>query len=350
MDKSLLVIISSFIISLIITPLVIIYSIKKGLFVSPGRRRIHKRVTPSLGGIGIFFGFLVASLFSVDLYNSQEVQCVLIFTTLIFALGIIDDLLHLSALKKLIPQLLIIIAFIFLTDIRLSSFYGIIGHRELPYIVSLLVTLTAMVIIINSLNLIDGLDGLAGIISLISSFCFASWFLLTGNIGYSYLLFALFGSISAFILFNWEPSKIFMGDTGSLVIGMVLSFAAIKFINVNYELKDNQYHFEGSITTAICFLSVPLIDTIRIIILRGYKRQSPLKPDKNHIHHAFLRVGASHSQTSLLLGLTHIVFIIIAIIFRNQKDIILLPFVICLSVVLCIILNKKVLKRLTFSK
>jgi UDP-N-acetylmuramyl pentapeptide phosphotransferase/UDP-N-acetylglucosamine-1-phosphate transferase len=346
MDKSLLVIISSFFISLIITPIVIYYTVKKGLFVVPGRRKIHKRITPSLGGIGIFLGFLTASLFAIDLSSTPEIRYVLLLVFLIFTLGIVDDLFALSAKKKLIGQVLIVSALIVITDVRLVSFYGLFGTATLPYVASVLLTLGVMIIIINSLNLIDGLDGLAGIISIVSSFSFGSWFFLTGNFSYSLLLFALFGGIVAFIIFNWEPSKIFMGDTGSLVIGMILSVAAIKFININFESGASRYSFEGSITTAICFLSIPLIDTARIIILRTYKRQSPLRPDKNHIHHIFIKLGMSHSQSSLLLGFIHIAYVMLAVLFRDFPDIILLPGFVIFSTILCLSLDRKILKRL----
>lgn len=347
MDKSLLIIASSFIISVIITPLVILYSVKKGLFVTPGRRKIHKRITPSLGGIGIFFGFFIVSLVALQVPVDREVQLVLVFVSLMFILGIIDDLFNLSALKKLVPQLLIIMAFVFFTDIRFKSFYGLFNTPEFPYVVSFAVTVFVMIIIINSLNLIDGIDGLAGMISIISSLSFASWFFITGNFTYAYLLFALFGGIAAFIIFNWEPSKIFMGDTGSLVIGMILSIAAIKFTNLNFDWPSSPYHFHASITSVICFLIIPLVDTTRIVIFRLSKGQSPLKPDKNHIHHTLIKLGASHSQAALLLGFVHIAIIIIAVFFRDAEDFILLPCLIVFCAILCFLLDRRIIKRLT---
>ena len=142
-------------------------------------------------------------------------------------------------------------------------------------------------IITNSLNLIDGIDGLAAAFSFVVCAFFGSWFLFAGNSPYALLCFALGGGILAFLFQNWEPSSIFMGDTGSLVIGTILSVFMIQFINQNYSLPVNQtIKFNSSIVTAICVLIIPLVDTTRIIIIRLYRGISPFTADKRHIHHA----------------------------------------------------------------
>lgn len=303
-----------------------------------------------MGGIGIFLAFIVPSLFFIDFSSSTEIATVLLFVTLIFALGIVDDLFRLEASKKLIGQLLIIVAFIAFSNLRLDTLHHIVGTGELSYLVSFGATLFVMIIVINSLNLVDGIDGLAGVIAIISSLSFGIWFTLTGNTGYALLLFALSGGIIGFIFFNWEPSKIFMGDTGSLVIGMILSIAAIKFINLNLPVSAGNYQVKAPIATTICLLSIPLIDTARIIILRLYKKQSPLKPDKNHIHHTLLKLGLSHRQASLLLGSVHLIFVAISILFQDLRDAILLPGIIILAISLCIFLDRKVIKSIAIKE
>lgn len=351
MLNPLIVIVISFAISLFALPLIIHYSNKKNIVAIPGRRRIHKRITPSLGGVGIFAGFAISYSFSVTSSVSPEIKWIISFVTGIFILGIVDDIFHLSAIKKLIGQLLIIGGFIFLSDIRIQSFYGLFGSTDLPYVFSLAISIIAMVIIINSFNLIDGLDGLASVVALLSSFSLAVWFYLIGENEFTVLLLALFGSVSAFLIFNWEPSSIFMGDTGSLVIGMILAIAIMEFLNTNSELPDdNIYKFDAPIATALCFIIVPLVDTARIIILRLYKKQSPFKPDKNHIHHTIVKLGMSHSQTVLILGSIHILFIALAVFFRNLPDVALLPLVTVIAAMFCIFLDKKILRRLSLKE
>jgi UDP-N-acetylmuramyl pentapeptide phosphotransferase/UDP-N-acetylglucosamine-1-phosphate transferase len=157
----------------------------------------------------------------------------------------------------------------------------------------------------------------------------------------------MLGAILAFLIFNWEPSEIFMGDTGALVIGMFLAILAIHFINVNYSLPSSApYKFNASIATAACFIMIPLVDTLRIVILRLLKRQSPFKPDKSHVHHAIMRLGKTHGQTTIILGATQLFFIIMAVVLRNISERYMLLGVVVISIVLSMTLDRLILKKL----
>lgn len=339
--------ITSFVISFLIVPVIIKYSLKKNLLDIPGRRKIHKKVTPSMGGIAIFCGFFISSLIWIDFSMWSEIKFILVALFVIFFIGVRDDLVPLRAVLKLIGQILAASLLIFLFDLRLGSLYGIFGVTDLPDGVSYILTIFTIIIITNSFNLIDGLDGLAGSIAIIALFCLGAWFYLIGDSTFAILSYTMLGAILAFLIFNWEPSEVFMGDTGALVIGMLLAILAIHFINVNYALPiDSPYKFMSSIGTAACILIIPLVDTSRIIMLRLLKGKSPFKPDKSHIHHAIMRLGKTHSQTTLILAGVHIFYVAMAVIIRDLTDRYVLLTVVGLAIGLSVTLDRLILKRL----
>lgn len=339
--------ITSFVISFLTIPVIIKYSFKKNLFDIPGRRKIHKKITPSLGGIAIFLGFFISSLVWIEILNWSQIKFILVSLFVIFFIGVRDDLVPLRAMVKLWGQILVACLIIFLLDLRLHSFYGLFGSGEWPVLASYLVTVLTIIVITNSFNLIDGLDGLAGTIGTIALVCFGIWFFLVGEDIYSTLAFAMAGGIFAFLIFNWEPSEVFMGDTGALVIGMMLSILTIHFIDYNANLPVNfPYKFEAPIATAGCFIIIPLVDTLRIVILRLSKKQSPFAPDKSHVHHAIMRLGMSHQQTTIILGSVHMVYIVIAILFKDVPDKYLLPGIVVFSALLSILLDMLILRKL----
>ena len=339
--------ITSFVISFLIVPVIIKYSLKKNLLDVPGRRKIHKKVTPSMGGIAIFCGFFISSLIWIDLSRWTEIKWILVALFVIFFIGVRDDLVPLRAIFKLVGQILAATLLIVFFDLRIDSLYGVFGINDLADWLSYAITIFTIIIITNSFNLIDGLDGLAGTIAIIALACFGTWFYLIGDTTFAVLAYTMLGAILAFLIFNWEPSEVFMGDTGALVIGMLLAILAIHFTNTNFALPvDAPYKFLSSIGTAACFIIIPLVDTSRIILLRLFKGKSPFKPDKSHIHHAIMRLGKTHSQTTLILAGTHCFFIGMAILFHNLSERYILLAVIGLSITLSITLDRLILRRL----
>jgi len=339
--------ITAFVIAFLIVPVIIKYSLMKNLVDIPGRRKIHKKVTPSMGGIAIFFGFFIASLIWIDIPHWKEIKFILVSLFVIFFIGVRDDLVPLSAKLKLIGQIMTSALLIFLFDLRLRSFYGLFGVHELPAIVSYLLTIFTIIVIMNSFNLIDGGDGLAGTLAMVALLSFGIWFYLIGDEVFSIFSIAMLGAILAFLIFNWEPSEVFMGDTGALVIGMMLAILTIHFIDLNYNLPvGTPYKFTASVGTAACFIIIPLVDTGRIIILRLSQKKSPFKPDKSHIHHAIMRLGMTHSQTTLILAATQVVYIGVALLFYRTTDRYLLSAILGLSIFLSIMLDRLILRKL----
>lgn len=338
--------VTAFVFSFLILPVVIKYSLSKNLVDIPGRRKIHKKITPSLGGIAIFLGFFCSTFIWNDLSELSRIKFFLVPLFIVFVIGVRDDLVPLKATIKLMGQIIAIAILIFFFDIRLTGFYGLFTIHEFPLWASYLLTLVSIVVITNAFNLIDGLDGLAGTISSIALMFFGIWFYLAGDHIFSLLAFSMFGALLAFLIFNWEPSEIFMGDTGALVIGLTLSVFVIHFINLNQATPvDAYYRFTASVATGACIIIIPLIDTARIIILRLSKGQSPLKPDKSHIHHAIMRLGMSHSQTTIILAVVHVSYIVLAIVAMNYGENWVLLGLLIFSIILSVFLDRLILKR-----
>jgi UDP-N-acetylmuramyl pentapeptide phosphotransferase/UDP-N-acetylglucosamine-1-phosphate transferase len=342
--------VTAFLICFISLPVVIKFFLERNLVDNPGGRKIHKKITPSLGGIAIFLGFLTACLIWVDYEFWDKARYILAGLFLVFILGIRDDLVPFRALHKLFGQIVAVTIVLF-SGVKIASFYGLFGFENIPPWLAYLFTAFVIILVTNSFNLIDGLDGLAGSIGLSALTSLGLWFYLADQPTSALLCFAMAGGILAFLIFNWEPSEIFMGDTGAMVIGMLLAILVIEFMTVNASLQEGHIiKYSASIATSACFIIIPLSDTLRIIILRSLRGQSPFSPDKSHIHHAIMRLGASHSRTSLILACVNLAFISLAWLMRAHNDHIVLPIVIGLALLLSFILDRLIINKMSRNK
>jgi len=214
----------------------------------------------------------------------------------LFFVGIKDDILVLSAGKKFVGQLIVAAILIFKGNLVITDMQGFLGIHAIPDYAQYFLTMFAAVVIINAFNLIDGVDGLAGSIGLITSLVFGTFFLLNGNYPYAVLGFTFAGSLLAFLFYNFNPAKIFMGDTGSLLIGLVNTILVIKFI----ETGATYTAFKLTAAPAVGFgiMLLPLMDTLRVFGMRIIKGRSPFSPDRNHIHHLLLDRGFNHRSVT----------------------------------------------------
>ncbi len=306
------------------------------LYDSPGDHKIHSDFIPSLGGVAIMLGAIFTLLMSLSLEEWADAKYFFISLALMFFIGLRDDILALTPKQKLYSQFLPVFLLVFLNQVTLRSTYGLIDLPFVPLWIIWIISVLTLVILTNAYNLIDGLDGLAGSIGIIALAFFGLWFHFVGKVPLSSVAMTFAGALLAFLFFNWQPSKIFMGDTGALMIGFLLSFMAIEFINQNYELpNDHPSKFQASISTAIAVVIIPVFDTLRVIILRLRKLQSPFKADRNHLHHQFLNLGFSHAKSVVLLSAINLCFILLAWLLRNQTDRVILP----LIIVICLAIN-----------
>jgi UDP-N-acetylmuramyl pentapeptide phosphotransferase/UDP-N-acetylglucosamine-1-phosphate transferase len=309
-----LVILTSFLVTLMLVPIVIRVFKSINLLDVPDRRKVHLVSTPSLGGIAIFSGVCLALLFSFPFLELAPHKYFIAASMMIFLLGIRDDLSSLLAKHKLLIQLFSGVLIIYFAEIKIEGLGGLLGLEQLPWHFDELFTLFVLVVMTNSYNLIDGIDGLAGSLGLILSLFFAWVFL---SLGYSVdagIAIAIAGGLLAFLLYNWFPSKIFMGDTGSMTIGFMLTVLLIKFVSLP-NLTQLQIDYPASI--AIALFVIPIYDTLRVFTIRLLRGEHPLAPDNNHVHHVLLKLRFNHAQATLTLA-SYTVITLFEAILLNQ--------------------------------
>ena len=306
----------SFAITFLAIPVIIKVSEVKMLFDVPDARKIHVTPIPSLGGLGIFAGFVITCLLTIPFFNAPEFQFFIAAALVIFFLGIKDDILIISPLKKFIGQVLAAFLIIYKGGVQIKSMHGFLGVNELPEIFSLILTYFTVIVVINSFNLIDGVDGLAGMLGCMATTILGLYFLKIDIIPYACLSFAIAGSLAAFLIFNYNPAKIFMGDTGSLLIGLISAILVIKFINVSTSPLVSM-PLESSPAIGFAILMIPLLDTLRVFAIRIIHRRSPFSPDRNHVHHLLLDRGFTHQKVTLTLVTINLFFILLAFLGRS---------------------------------
>ena len=305
----------AFLITFFAIPIIIQVSRQKKLFDEPDERKVHKMVIPTLGGLGIFAGFILALLLGSPAGNTL-LQYYVAAAIVIFFLGIKDDILILSPAKKFIGQLIAAGIIIKFGGVQISDMHGFMGIGKLSNIASIVFTLFTVIVIINSFNLIDGVDGLAGSLGLLTALVFGSYFFYIGQIMYAVMAFSLAGSLVGFLIYNFSPAKIFMGDTGSLLIGLVNSILVIKFINIA-STPGLKLMIESAPAIGFAILIVPLFDTLRVFGLRILNRRSPFSGDRTHVHHFLLDLGFSHRMVTIFCVSANISIIIMALLLRN---------------------------------
>jgi UDP-GlcNAc:undecaprenyl-phosphate GlcNAc-1-phosphate transferase len=309
----------AFLLTFILLPVIIKVSRSIDLLDIPDRRKIHSISTPSLGGIGIFIGFILSMLISISFAELAELKFFLAGIILIFILGIRDDVSSLQAKHKLAVQILSAVLVVYFAGIKLQGLYGILGIFDLPTGVAEVLTVFMIVALTNSFNLIDGIDGLAGALGVIILSVFGWIFLENGHMPLAVICLSVSGSLIAFLFFNWYPSKVFMGDTGSMLLGFITSVLAIIMVNhVTAAHIIGGVYLLSPVALAVAALIIPIYDTFRVFIIRLSKRRSPLAPDRNHIHHALLKLGMNHSRAALSLIIINITILIVSFLLNNS--------------------------------
>ncbi len=294
-------------------PSIIRVAIKKKLYDVPDERKVHKRPIPSLGGLGIFIGAVLSLLLVGEISNtgSSCFQYYLAGMFVIFFLGVKDDILILSPAKKFLGQLGVALILCAKANLLITNMHGFLGLHQIDLTASYLLTIFTMVLVINAFNLIDGVDGLAGFLGLIASFVFGTYFYINHDLTHALLGFSLGASIVAFLRYNFSKTKkIFMGDTGSMLIGLVNTILVLKFIEKAPDMSVMPLKCSPAIGFSI--LAIPLLDTLRVFSIRLYNKQSPFNPDRNHLHHLLLDRGMTHKAISISIAICAVLFISVA--------------------------------------
>jgi len=289
-------------------------------------------LTPRLGGVAIFAGFASAITIFGDI--DKEIQQVIASCIILFFVGLKDDIITLSTFKKFFVQVLAAGIVIFIGDIRIADFHGFLGWHELPDGISYAFSFLVIIGITNAINLIDGLDGLAGSITVVISGIFICFFYnqpAANSALYANLGLALMGGVIGFLRYNFRKAIIFMGDTGSLVCGFLVSIFAIKFIQFDY--------MPSSPAVAVSILILPTVDTARVFIIRILKGKSPFSPDKNHIHHILKAKGLSSMQIVAILSSGNMCIFGLAYLLSDFSTNLVMAIIAIISLLLCLLLE-----------
>ena len=319
-------------ISLYAVPIVIRVAHSLKLMDNPNERSAAKNPIPTLGGIAIFISFVFAATVGLSGDELPEMIYILSAVILMFFVGLKDDILTLSAIKKLIAQLITSAIIVFLAKIRFTNLHGFLGIGDIGMIPSVILTFFVIIVIINAFNLMDGIDGLAAGLSMLAAIVFGGWFFISGHSDYAILSIALVGAIAGFFYYNLygKENKVFMGDTGSLVLGTLMAIIVIRFNEFNI---DQTQPFAIASAPAVSFgiLIYPLADTIRVFIIRLLQFKSPFTADKNHLHHRLLTLGFSHKRATYTIIGINILFIIPVFALQHYGIIPLMGFIIIIS-------------------
>ena len=337
----------TFLLTYILIPIIIDVAKFNNFVDNPNGRSSHKNSTPTLGGVAFFVALIIAFFFLNNWNTSNLTIHIIPGLTILFLTGLKDDLVVLSPASKLSAQ---IIAIVFLLSnglMRISGFNGFLGIEEVPFYIMHPISMFIILTIINAFNLIDGIDGLASIIGSVISFVYAAIFYYLGLYYFSLLSVVSLAMLLAFLRFNLShKKKIFMGDTGSLITGFIISIFTIRFLALSPDkLETLPFHLDNVPFIAMAVLIVPLFDLTRVFTIRIFNKKNPFKPDRKHTHHVLIDLGLSHRKTSLLMGVFNILFIgVFFILGTNFNNLVL--FIFFLSTVLIILY---ILYRLDFS-
>ena len=326
--------ITSFFVVLLATPSLIKVAKLKHLVDVPGEaRKLHRRSVPTIGGIIIFAATIFAYaiwfpsentiFFSSSYAFSAAVRTfkfIVAATILLFFTGVKDDIIGMAPVKKLISHILVGFILILMADVRITGLHGLFGIQEMPYWASIIFSLFTYIVVVNAINLIDGVDGLAAGTGFVACILFSVWFWYSDQLSMSLLCTILAGSLGAFLIFNFSPARIFMGDSGSLFIGALMFVFAVKCIETNTAKMPGIFQGVSAPVFAMAVLSYPLTDTLRVFFYRTLKGISPFSADRNHIHHRLLQKGFDHRKTTYILTSTTLIMSLLSIVLGTFGD------------------------------
>ena len=323
-------------ISVAVIPPVVRVSRTKGLVAMPNGRTSHDGAIPTIGGVAIFASVLLsAGCWLPGLYAS-EFQFITPAMVIIFFFGLKDDIVGINPRKKLVGQIIASLIVIMAADVRLTSLHGLLGFHDIAYVPSVLLTLLIFLAIINSFNLIDGIDGLASGLGIVISLVFGFWLTRLGKPHYAVFAYALAGSLVAFYRFNVysKKFKLFMGDTGSMLIGFLFAILVLEIICCQVPAGSSLY-MKAFPVVAISLMVIPIADTLRVMSLRIIRGKFPFSADRTHCHHDLLRLGFTHRHASTIMVGANLGLFLIALSLKNMPPFALGILMLAIGVIVC---------------
>lgn len=333
----------------IIIPRILVISHRKRLFDQPDSRKVHHRPISRLGGV-TFFPVILIVMCTIGLLQFYEMEkitssviseslCLVAGLMLLYMIGVCDDLIGVRYRRKFEVQILAA-AFLPFAGLSIQNLGGLFGWYEISPLVGVPLTMLLTVFLINAINLIDGIDGLASGLCMVAITLFGMSFALHGSWMYALLAFASVGVLIPFFFYNVfgnanRGHKIFMGDTGSLTLGFILSVMVVKYVSV---MVQESSRLDGApVVMAFSILLVPSLDVCRVVLNRFRRRVHPFKPDKSHIHHKFLNMGFTPRRSMILIQLMAVAFIVLTLVLLRIG--LLAPVVFILDILVWTLMN-----------
>ena len=333
----------------IIIPRILVISLRKRLFDQPDSRKVHHRPISRLGGV-TFFPVILIVMCTIGLLQFYEMEnitssviseslCLVAGLMLLYMIGVCDDLIGVRYRRKFEVQILAA-AFLPFAGLSIQNLGGLFGWYEISPLVGVPLTMLLTVFLINAINLIDGIDGLASGLCMVAITLFGVSFAWHGSWMYALLSFASVGVLVPFFFYNVfgnanRGHKIFMGDTGSLTLGFILSVMVVKYVSV---MVHESSRLDGApVVMAFSVLLVPSLDVCRVVLNRFRRRVHPFKPDKSHIHHKFLNMGFTPRRSMILIQLMAVAFIVLTLVLLRIG--LLAPVVFMLDILVWTLMN-----------
>jgi len=298
-----LLFVTIFLVTYILIPKIRNISLTFNLTDTPGVRSSHATTTPSFGGVAFYVSFIIALFFLQFFFENQVSLTLLVGISVLFFTGVFDDLVNLRAKVKFFGQFLGVALLMSQPDFRIISMHGFLGVNEIPLIASIVGSMFFLLALINAFNLLDGIDGLTAITGIIVASFYSYMFYQLGYFYYLSISITTIATLLAFLRFNFSvKGKIFMGDTGSLTIGLVLGLLTLKLMTADAVYASLHFNPKQLPLILVAVLFVPILDTCRVMMIRLLKGVSMFSADRNHIHHIIVDYGLSHRKASSLIG------------------------------------------------
>ena len=320
-------------------------SLRFNLTDTPGVRSSHSNTTPSFGGVAFYISYIIALFFLQFFFENQVSLTLLVGISVLFFTGLFDDIANLRAKVKFFGQFLGVALLMSQPDFRIISMHGFLGIYEIPFVVSVAGSMFFLLGLINAFNLLDGIDGLTSITGIIVASFYSYMFYKLGYFYYLSISITTIATLLAFLRFNFSVKrKIFMGDTGSLTIGLVLGLLTLKLMTADAVYASLHFSPNQLPLLLLAVLFVPILDTCRVMIIRLLRGVSMFSPDRNHIHHIIIDYGLSHRKASSLIGLVNFcigLFMFFVIInYNTLQSALLLIGIFAVGILLLFLMNK----------
>lgn len=344
----------SYILAIMVSAIISLYTVKKIIFIARKRkiydipdniRKIHGEEIPSLGGIGIFTGYIATIPFFISMARPGW-DVIITSTLILFFTGVYDDLVNMSPTKKLLAQLIAAIITVKFTDLHIPAMYGALWMDDPSPLVSMATTAFCCTFFINVFNFIDGIDGLASMLSILYCGVLGGIFAMSGHVAEACISFSLLGATAGLLYYNYSPAKIYMGDTGSMMNGFSIFILCVFLLRfISGELPEHLPFFipngHVALKIVVAILFYPVFDALRVFVLRMAKGISPLKADRRHLHYYLLDSGMSHAATAWLITGVNALTILIAIVLQRLPFVLLIVLIALPSVVTSFVAHRR---------